>query len=95
MNSRTEYFCKGSFLLGTACGKCGRCEANLARIKSATGLLAPEDLLSWKLLHKSLDVLMAGFIAETGKTPSEASIMDLAKWSFKKTQGEVGKCEPN
>ncbi len=36
-------------------------------------------------LHSALDELMADFIAQTGRTLSNSSIMDLFEWSFLQT----------
>jgi len=39
-----------------------------------------------QLLHKKLDELVADFIQETGKRPSQANILELMEWSFVQTQ---------
>ena len=39
-----------------------------------------------KLLHKHLDELLADFMRETGKMPSETSLMELMEWSFEQTK---------
>jgi len=36
-------------------------------------------------LHKKLDELIADFITHTGKTPSNATIMELIEWSHFQT----------
>lgn len=38
--------------------------------------------------HDILDQLVAGFITDTGKTPSNATVMDLIIWSHSKTTEE-------
>lgn len=35
-----------------------------------------------KVLHKELDELVADFIQETGKRPSETKLLEFMKWSF-------------
>ena len=37
-------------------------------------------------LHERLDELIANFIIETGKRPSETTIFELMKWSFEQTK---------
>lgn len=37
-------------------------------------------------LHRSLDELVADFIAHTEKLPSKTSVMELLTWSFQQTQ---------
>ena len=37
-------------------------------------------------LHKKLDELLADFIAQTGKTPSETTVMEFLTWSFEQTK---------
>lgn len=39
-----------------------------------------------QLLHKELDELVADFIQETGKLPSETKLMELMEWSFEQTK---------
>lgn len=38
-----------------------------------------------KLLHKYLDELVADFVQNTNKIPSETSVMELMEWSHKQT----------
>jgi len=38
-----------------------------------------------KLLHKYFDELMADYINHTERLPSEATLMDLAKWAHEQT----------
>jgi len=44
-----------------------------------------------KTLHKCFDELIADFISETGRMPSETTVMDLIEWSYKQTQIVVSK----
>lgn len=37
-------------------------------------------------LHKKLDELLADFIEQTGKTPSETTVMEFLTWSFEQTK---------
>jgi len=37
-------------------------------------------------LHKCLDELMADYIDETGKLPSNTTVMELMNWSFLQTK---------
>ena len=37
-------------------------------------------------LHKSLDELLADFLAQTEKLPSQTTIMELIEWSYRQTQ---------
>ena len=41
-------------------------------------------------LHKYLDELLADFIQFTGKLPSQTTIMELIKWSYKQTTKPEG-----
>lgn len=36
-------------------------------------------------LHDAMDELTADFITQTGKRPSETTIMELLEWSYKQT----------
>ena len=36
-------------------------------------------------LHRMLDELAADWITETGRVPSQATVLDLMKWSNKQT----------
>ena len=39
-----------------------------------------------QLLHKMLDELVADFIQETGKLPSETKLIELMDWSYEQTK---------
>ncbi len=39
-----------------------------------------------QLLHKELDELVADFISETGKLPSQTGMLEFMKWSFEQTK---------
>ena len=43
-------------------------------------------------LHRSLDELVADFVAQTGRLPSETTIMDLMRWSHEQTIAPTGQC---
>ena len=45
-----------------------------------------EHIKRHELLHKSLDELLADFIAHTGKLPSQTTILELTSWSYKQTK---------
>lgn len=60
-----DAYCKGSFMLGTACGKCSRCLENLEKIKATTGLVSPEELRRTKL---ALDRVMAEVEVNTDRS---------------------------
>lgn len=36
-------------------------------------------------LHRAFDELLADWIAQTGKLPSQHTVMDLLTWSFRQT----------
>lgn len=38
------------------------------------------------LLHKNFDELMSDFICQTGKYPSDTTLIDLIEWSYTQTQ---------
>jgi hypothetical protein len=37
------------------------------------------------MLHRGLDMLLADFIAHTGKLPSKTTITELIEWSYQQT----------
>ncbi len=39
-----------------------------------------------KVLHKHLDELIADFIQETNKLPSQTKLTELMSWSFEQTK---------
>jgi len=45
-----------------------------------------EHIKCHKRLHKYLDELAADFFAQTGKMPSESSVMELMTWSCGQTE---------
>ena len=45
-----------------------------------------EHKIRHQVLHKELDELVADFIQETGKRPSETSLIDFMTWSFEQTK---------
>ena len=48
--------------------------------------LSPEEHQKRHIeLHKAFDELIADFIAQTGKVPSETTIMELMAWSHTQT----------
>ncbi len=49
-----------------------------------------EHVMRHKELHRELDELMADFIKNTGRLPSETSLMEFAEWSFKQTKKPEG-----
>lgn len=48
----------------------------------------------FKNLHNNLDVLVANFIADTGRMPSNTTVMELMKWSFQKTEENPPRIRP-
>jgi citrate synthase len=44
-----------------------------------------EHIERHKKLHKNLDELMADFISNTDKMPSQTTVMELIEWSHKQT----------
>jgi hypothetical protein len=38
-----------------------------------------------ELLHRMLDELLADFLAQTGKLPSQVSVVELMEWSYQQT----------
>lgn len=50
--------------------------------------LARETPVTYKALHENLDRLLAAYISETGKRPSETPIIELLYWAHKKAQAE-------
>ena len=46
------------------------------------------DKFNWKRFHNFLDIAMAQMIQETGKLPSQTSIMDFAKYSCIKKENK-------
>ena len=42
-----------------------------------------------QLLHKMLDELVADFIQETGKLPSQTKLIELMEWSYEQTKNEL------
>ena len=49
-------------------------------------LLPKEHIERHKLLHKMLDELVADFISNTNKLPSQTTILELMKWSHEQTE---------
>lgn len=43
-----------------------------------------------KELHECLDELVAGFITETERRPSKATVLELMKWSYSQTINPTG-----
>ena len=39
-----------------------------------------------RVLHRELDELLACFMDDTGKLPSQTKIIELMKWSFEQTK---------
>ena len=48
-----------------------------------------EHIIRHKELHGYLDELIADFIRDTDKLPSETKLTELMTWSFNQTQGIV------
>lgn len=44
-----------------------------------------------KMLHKYFDELLADFIGQTKKLPSETTVSELCEWSSEQTKNPVGK----
>lgn len=44
-----------------------------------------EHIIRHKELHKALDELIADWITQTGRRPSEGKIIDLMTWSHEQT----------
>jgi hypothetical protein len=51
--------------------------------------LSPAHRKRHARLHKMLDELIADFIDETQALPSKTTLLELLKWSYKQTQGEM------
>jgi hypothetical protein len=42
----------------------------------------------YQQLHKSLDEVLAYFMKETGKTPSQTTALELLEWVYHKMKGQ-------